>query len=121
MNEKEFLKIGNNNYYYIDFEEAYKAIRPSFTTTTPKVNQEEDEPPKGEEEINEPVGVTEPEDGSVDLFKMEIVKISLERIVLSQQDNDESILGLEKANLGVGFKIAFNTLLKYNILKEIYE
>lgn len=101
--DDEFLKIGNNDYYYVDFEQAYNAIRPTFHV-------------QGENGESK-----EPEEGSIDVFKMEILKLALERVIMSTGEGDEPIMGLDKANLDIGFKLAFNTLLKYNIIKEAYE
>jgi hypothetical protein len=56
--------------------------------------------------------------GSLNIFKYEIVKMCLERILneYDEQDDDSDIFGARKASQS--FKIAFNTLIKYQILIE---
>jgi hypothetical protein len=56
--------------------------------------------------------------GSLNIFKYEIVKMCLERVLgeYDEQDNDSDIFGVKKASQS--FKIAFNTLIKYEILIE---
>lgn len=56
--------------------------------------------------------------GSLNIFKYEIVKMCLERILgeYDEDDNDSDIFGAKKASQS--FKIAFNTLIKYEILIE---
>jgi hypothetical protein len=56
--------------------------------------------------------------GSLNIFKYEIVKMCLERVLgeYEEDDNDSDIFGAKKASQS--FKIAFNTLIKYEILIE---
>ena len=56
--------------------------------------------------------------GSLNIFKYEIVKMCLERVLgeYDEDDNDSDIFGAKKASQS--FKIAFNTLIKYEILIE---
>jgi hypothetical protein len=56
--------------------------------------------------------------GSLNIFKYEIVKMCLERVLgeYDEQDDDSDIFGVKKASQS--FKIAFNTLIKYEILIE---
>jgi hypothetical protein len=56
--------------------------------------------------------------GSLNIFKYEIVKMCLERILgeYDEEDDDSNIFGAKKASQS--FKIAFNTLIKYEILIE---
>ena len=64
----------------------------------------------------------EEEDGrettEINIFKYEVYKLCLERILneYSEVDDDVSILG--EKELPVSFKIAFNTLIKHDILIE---
>jgi hypothetical protein len=56
--------------------------------------------------------------GSLNIFKYEIIKMCLERVLgeYEEDDNDSDIFGAKKASQS--FKIAFNTLIKYEILIE---
>jgi hypothetical protein len=56
--------------------------------------------------------------GSLNIFKYEIVKMCLERVLgeYDEEDSDSDIFGAKKASQS--FKIAFNTLIKYEILIE---
>jgi hypothetical protein len=56
--------------------------------------------------------------GSLNIFKYEIVKMCLERILgeYDEEDDDSNLFGAKKASQS--FKIAFNTLIKYEILIE---
>jgi hypothetical protein len=54
----------------------------------------------------------------INIFKYEIIKMCLER-VLSEYDETEDELGVfSQQKAGIAFKIAFNTLIKYEILIE---
>ena len=56
--------------------------------------------------------------GSLNIFKYEIIKMCLERILgeYEEEDDDSNLFGAKKASQS--FKIAFNTLIKYEILIE---
>ena len=54
----------------------------------------------------------------VNIFKYEIIKMCLERILNDFQDVDEEMGVFGQTDTGVSFKIAFNTLIKNEILKE---
>lgn len=62
------------------------------------------------------------EDGSesleVNIFKYETVKICVERILNEIQEVDEEMGPFGQSDLSISFKIAFNTLIKYQILIE---
>jgi hypothetical protein len=86
--------------YYIDLDSVTDRCR-----IEPIKKYEEDE----EEDENS---------GSLNIFKYEIVKMCLERVLgeYDEQDDDSDIFGVKKASQS--FKIAFNTLIKYEILIE---
>lgn len=67
-------------------------------------------------------GSIENEDGSksleINLFKYEVIKICLERVLGEFNEVDEELGPIAKDGLSVSFKIAFNTLIKYGILIE---
>jgi len=62
------------------------------------------------------------EDGSesleINLFKYETIKLCLERVLNEYQEVDEQMGPFAQSELSVSFKIAFNTLIKYQILIE---
>jgi hypothetical protein len=54
------------------------------------------------------------------LIKYDILKIMIE-VVMSEREEIDNNLGVIKTNeLSLPFKMAFNTLLKYNIIKTAY-
>lgn len=56
----------------------------------------------------------------IDLTRYEIIKVLIE-ILLSFDDDFDDALGLERAlkSASLPFKISFNTLMEYGIIKEI--
>ena len=56
--------------------------------------------------------------GSLNIFKYEIIKMCLERVLgeFDEEDEDVALFGTKKVS--PSFKIAFNTLIKYEILIE---
>lgn len=67
--------------------------------------------------VNEPVGEDSPEQ-SINLVSFEVVKMMLE-IIMTEREELDNNLGIHSANkLSIPFKIAFNTLLKHNIIKH---
>jgi hypothetical protein len=88
-------------HYYIDLD----AVTDRCRIESIKKHEEEDE----EDDENS---------GSLNIFKYEIVKMCLERVLgeYDEQDDDSDIFGVKKASQS--FKIAFNTLIKYEILIE---
>ena len=72
---------------------------------------------------SEPDSDPESEASEINIFKYEILKFCLDRILNDIDDNiDEKIPFYAQSELSISFKIAFNTLIKYNILTEdVYE
>jgi hypothetical protein len=60
------------------------------------------------------------EDGTItseiNLFKYEIIKSCVERVLSEFTDVDDELGVFAEKSLTISFKIAFNTLKKYNIL-----
>lgn len=103
--------------YYIDVEN----IVDKCTTYIPiKVNKEEDVDEDVEENIedDEKLNIDTTTSIEVNIFKYEIIKMCLDRILNDFQDVDEEMGIFGQNNVNVSFKIAFNTLIKYNILIE---
>jgi hypothetical protein len=88
--------------YYIDLDGITDKCR---TTNTLKSSEEETE---GEDE-----GSLE-----INIFKYEIIKMCLERILGEYEEVDEEMGVFAQKNTSTSFKIAFNTLIKYKILIE---
>lgn len=68
--------------------------------------------------VNKPMA----ESGDTETFsviKFEILKTLIEVILTEREDIDENLGTYSAKNLSIPFKFAFNTLLVYNILKEI--
>ena len=59
----------------------------------------------------------------INIFKYEIIKMCLDRILFDSEDIDEQMgpFSTSSSSGMVSFKIAFNTLIKYEILIEEYE
>ena len=88
-------------HYYIDLDAVTDRCR------IEGIKKYDDEEEEGDESA-----------GSLNIFKYEIVKMCLERVLgeYDEQDDDSDIFGVKKASQS--FKIAFNTLIKYEILIE---
>lgn len=56
----------------------------------------------------------------INIFKYEIIKMCIDRIFVEYDDEEEDEIFKEK-NISTPFKIAFNTLINYEIIKENYE
>ena len=60
------------------------------------------------------------EDGTttleINIFKYEIIKTCIERVLNEFEETDEKLGEFGDNNLSISFKIAFNTLIKYEIL-----
>jgi hypothetical protein len=61
-------------------------------------------------------GDTEP---NVSIVKFELVKTMID-VIMSESEDVDDMMGLKGSNsLSIPFKIAYNTLLRYEILKEL--
>jgi hypothetical protein len=54
----------------------------------------------------------------INIFKYEIIKMCLDRVLSEYDEVDEELGAFGKNNSTTSFKIAFNTLIKYEILIE---
>lgn len=54
----------------------------------------------------------------INIFKYEIIKMCLERVLNDFNEVDEEMGVFAQNDTGISFKIAFNTLIKNEILKE---
>jgi hypothetical protein len=70
------------------------------------------------ESVNAP-DASEPSGGlELNVFKFEVFKACIERILGEYEETDDNLGAFVENNTSPSFKIAFNTLLKYEILKE---
>ena len=101
--EKNYLEFGGE-YIYIDFEEIVNVVKL------------EGIPAKDEDGNDLPAGVI-----SIDVTKWELVNKMID-CVLDEIGEEDPTLGKKNLDkLPVGFKLAYNTLLQYNIIKTIEE
>jgi len=83
--------------YYIDFSEVENLINMNSSVESVDNNEE----------------VT------INIVSYDIIKMMIEVVITEREEIDET-LGIHSANkLSIPFKVAFNTLLRYNILKSI--
>lgn len=54
----------------------------------------------------------------INIFKYEIIKMCLDRVLSEYEEVDEELGAFGKNTSSSSFKIAFNTLIKYEILIE---
>jgi len=84
--------------YYIDFSEIESLINIKTQGSNPDVD-----------ESNEEL--------TINIVSYDIIKMMIEVVITEREEIDEA-LGLHSAEkLSIPFKFAFNTLLRYNILK----
>jgi hypothetical protein len=86
--------------YYIDIDGITDKCRTGYTIKEEDENDEESE-------------ATE-----INIFKYEIIKMCLERILGEVDEPDDELGAFGKNTATTSFKIAFNTLIKYKILIE---
>ena len=93
-------------YYYIDVDEVINLCRADYGTEEFEKNQGLKTGEHGE-------GVLE-----LNVFKFELFKACIERILNEYEEIDEKMVSFSESESSVSFKIAINTLLKYNLLIE---
>ena len=132
--EKPYLEFGGNA-FYVNLDAILDVIKiESSNQTIEKIVSEKTEiKPKNsrkkKEELIESQEIVNPESGEiifeqnqgiqVDISKWEVLRMMMEVIMTNSTEVDDK-LGMAGLNNGttIPFKIAFNTLLKYNILQE---
>jgi hypothetical protein len=58
-------------------------------------------------------------ESNVSIVKFELVKTMID-VIMSESEDVDDMMGLKGSNsLSIPFKIAYNTLLRYEILKEL--
>jgi hypothetical protein len=94
---------------------AIEVCRPTYQST-------EVAPPEKEEVLTErgdtPASETPSGAGEINIFKFEIVKACIERTFSEYEQSENDIVAFAEKEMSPAFKLAFNTLLKYEIIKE---
>jgi len=100
--------------YYFDLDELSQFIRIENGDSTEDLLGEINDEPIESEEIEPPI-----EGQIIDITKWETTKALIE-CILSENSIVDEAMGVTKLSnqLTIPFKISFNTLLKYNIIKE---
>jgi hypothetical protein len=101
--------LGKN--YYVDVDTIIEKCRPTYPSKEVKkikkkliTEEKTSEDPEGGLELN--------------VFKFEVFKACLERALNEYEEADEKLGVFAENSTSISFKIAFNTLVKYDILKE---
>lgn len=118
----EFFSIAGSQYYF-DLDELSEFIRIEKNETVDDIlgdtkNDEEEEKENSEEkdskELEPPI-----EGQIIDLTKWETIKVMIESVLSENSPVDEA-MGRTKLGeqLSIPFRLSFNTLLNYKIIKE---
>lgn len=104
-------------HYYIDLDAVTDRCRiekkePKKTTKRTSKKQLLDD-----EFFNE----NDDDDQQINIFKYELIKLCLQRLFDEVEIPDDDMGAFGAKNSTVSFKIAFNTLIKYQILIEAYD
>lgn len=84
-----------NEHYYVDFDEIEKVVNLEIIQSGGTVEQQ------------------------IKFVKYDVVKMMLETVLTEREDVDDSIGITGAKQTSIPFKISFNTLLKYKILKKL--
>jgi hypothetical protein len=111
------------NIYYIDIDALEKVIKPVGVDPTDKIIEREEKVVLDENEkiINTEVTEVSRERGrEIDGAKYDIVRMMLEIVTDGTEETDDTALGADRAleKTSLSFKIAFNTLYHYGVIKE---
>ena len=109
--------------YYIDVEALEKTIKPKGLKSTDKIIETETKTYYDANNVlvsSEITTVSRERGREIDGAKYEMVRLMIEILMDATEDTDDDSLGAERAldKTSLGYKIAFNTLYNYGILKE---
>ena len=109
--------------YYVDLDALEKAIKPIGVEPTDKIVDREEKAhidAEGKITGSEITEVTRERGREIDGAKYEMLRLMLEILMDGTEDTDDDSLGIDRAleKTSLSFKIAFNTLYHYGILKE---
>jgi len=111
------------NIYYIDVEALENTIKPIGAKGSKKIIEKETKTYADENGKVLSIEITEVErerPREIDATKYDILRVMIEILMDATEDTDDDSLGAERAldKTSLGYKIAFNTLYNYGILKE---
>jgi hypothetical protein len=111
------------NIYYIDLDALEKTIIPFGVDPTDKVIEREEKVHLDADNKVEHTDITEVsrERGrEIDGAKYEMIRLMMEILMDGTEETDDDALGADRAleKTSLSYKIAFNTLYNYGILKE---
>jgi hypothetical protein len=117
-----YLEFGGN-YYYIDFDGLDKFLwikdnDKEVSDTEHRTIYTAEGEPNGSEIVKK-ISINEKEINGV---RYELITSMLQTVLdFSDGDDDDDLLGAKKAleKMPFAYKLAFNTLIKYNIIKEL--
>lgn len=116
----EFFSIAGNQYYF-DLEELSQFIRIEKDETVDDIlGETKNDVESGSEDEKESKEPEVPIEGQIiDLTKWETIKVMIES-VLSENGPVDEAMGRTKLGeqLSIPFRLSFNTLLNYKIIKE---
>jgi hypothetical protein len=117
--ESQFFSIAGNHYYF-DLDELSQFIRIEKNESVDDILGE----PKNEKDLEDEEDLKEstdpPIEGQIiDLTKWETIKVMIESVLSENSPVDEA-MGITKLGeqLSIPFRLSFNTLLNYKIIKE---
>jgi hypothetical protein len=119
---EEYLDFGGTT-YYIDFE-AFDSLLTIDGDLTPKTVEDVNEHKiydAKDKLISTEVSITKTQKNKeINIASYETIRMLMEIVLTFQDDNDDT-LGPKRAlaTAPLSFKISFNTLLKYGIIKEL--
>jgi hypothetical protein len=90
--------------YYIDLDRITEKCRIEKNTE--------------EEKINDDISELNDDSQTINIFKYELIKMCIERILTEDSEVDETMGPFASNTTTVSFRIAFNTLVKNEILIE---
>ena len=109
--------------YYIDLDALEKTIKPIGVEPTDRVTEHEQKTyldAEGKITGSEIVEVSRDRGREIDGAKYEMVRLMIEILMDGTEETDDDTLGADRAleKTSLSYKIAFNTLYTYGILKE---
>jgi len=114
------------NIYYIDINAIGETIKQLGINATDLITDKEikttlDE--SGKKTGTEIIEVTRERGLDMDVAKYDVIRLMLDVVMDGNNETEDDSLGLDRAleKTSLPFKIAFNSLIKYGILKEVEE
>tara|TARA_R110000796_G_scaffold202438_5_gene318769 strand:- start:1778 stop:2092 length:315 start_codon:yes stop_codon:yes gene_type:complete len=95
--------------YYLDLEELERFIELDDVVTKEKDDKQE---------VDSNVTV---DDGGqrFSIIKFDIIKMMIEVVITEREEFDENLGSYQAKKTSIPFRVAFNTLLRYNIIKSL--